>query len=95
MANTRRNWFDEVVQYPNRYTETTDAEGKVTHTPAPGETIQVGTPQSATNFNGIEDDLQHYAMAWDWMYTIYQAEKRESERRIAALEAALEALAET
>jgi hypothetical protein len=54
MAYQKTTWKDHVVQYPNRYTEVT-AGGYVTETPAPGEIIQQGTPQSASNFNNNEE----------------------------------------
>lgn len=50
-------WQDEVVEYPYRYTETENADGTITHTPAPGETLKEGTPQSATNFNHMETGI--------------------------------------
>lgn len=50
-------WKDEVVQYPYRYKETQNSDGSIEHTPAPGETMQEGTPQSATNFNHLESGV--------------------------------------
>lgn len=47
-------WQDEVVQYPYRYKETQNSDGTIEHTPSPGETLQEGTPQSATNFNQMD-----------------------------------------
>jgi hypothetical protein len=47
-------WLDEVVEYPYRYTESDAGDGRITHTPDFGETLQEGTPQSATNFNHLE-----------------------------------------
>lgn len=57
MAYNRTKWQDHVVERPRTFTEVTNADGSVTHTPAPGEVLQQGTPQSATNFNNIEDAL--------------------------------------
>lgn len=51
------DWKDHVVQFPNRYRETTDEQGYVTHEEAPGEVIQQGTPMSATNFNKQEHGI--------------------------------------
>ena len=61
MAYEPINWKDHVVERPRTYTEVVNGDGSITHTPAPGEIIQQGTPQSATNFNkmdnGILDDF--------------------------------------
>lgn len=50
-------WKDEVVEHPYRYKETTNSDGSIEHTPDPGEVLQQGTPQSATNFNKLEYGL--------------------------------------
>ena len=93
MAYIRLNWKDEVVEYPDRYTETDAGGGKVTLTPAPGETIQTGTPLSATNFNKMDEALEHLSVAFDMLLSTHQAEIRGNEKRITALEAQLSALA--
>ena len=77
MAYARKNWKDHVVTQPRTYTEATNPDGSKTFTPAPGEVLQQGTPQSATNFNSIEEAIQHYGIAFDMMYTIAQAQARE------------------
>jgi hypothetical protein len=50
-------WQDHVTQYEDRYTETNNGDGTITHKPVEGEIIQQGTPQSATNFNHLEDGV--------------------------------------
>ena len=50
-------WQDHVTQYENRYTESRNDDGTITHTPVEGEVIQQGTPQNATNFNHMEDGI--------------------------------------
>lgn len=50
----RKYWQDHVTQYENRYTETTNPDGTITHVPVEGTVIQEGTPQNATNFNNLE-----------------------------------------
>lgn len=50
----RRNWIDEAVEYPDRYTMRTMSNNMVTLTPSPGIVDTEGTPQSAVNFNHIE-----------------------------------------
>ena len=62
------DWKDHVVEYPNRYRETTDAQGFVTHTEEPGEIVQQGTPMSATNFNKQESGI---AEALDMADTLF------------------------
>lgn len=57
MAYNRKQWFDHVVEYPNRYTETSLGGNMVNEVPAPGEIIQQGTPQSASNFNNMEEGI--------------------------------------
>lgn len=77
MAYKRTKWQDHVVERPRTYTEVTNSDGSKTYTPAPGEVLQQGTPQSATNFNNLEDGLLHNAVAFDWLYCIMQANARE------------------
>ena len=52
-------WKDEVVQYPYRYKETQNSDGTVEHEPSPGTVMQQGTPQSATNFNHMENGISN------------------------------------
>lgn len=88
MAYKRKKWKDHVVERPRTFTEVTNSDGSVTHEPAPGEVIQQGTPQSATNFNSIEEGLQHFSAAYDWLCNIVQAQAREIEtlkEQVAAL----------
>lgn len=77
MAYKRTNWQDHVVERPRTYTEVTNSDGSKTYTPAPGEILQQGTPQSATNFNRLEEGLQHTNVAFEWLYCIMQANARE------------------
>ena len=57
MAYNRKQWLDHVVEYPNRFTETSLGGNLVNEIPAPGEIIQQGTPQSASNFNNLEEGV--------------------------------------
>ncbi len=91
--NKRVGWKDHVVTRPRTYTETANADGSKTYTPAPGEVLQQGTPQSATNFNAMDEALQHISIAYDMMMTITQAEARAAQDRIATLEQQMNALA--
>ena len=53
----RKYWQDHVTQYSNRYKETSNADGTITHEVVEGEVIQQGTPQSAPNFNNVEEGV--------------------------------------
>ena len=77
MAYTRTNWKDHVVERPRTYTEASNDDGSKTFTPAPKTVLQQGTPQSATNFNKIEEGLQHCSVALDQVITIVMAQARE------------------
>lgn len=90
----RINWKDHVVTRPHTYTKVTNGDGSETFTASPGEVLQQGTPQSATNFNRIEEALQHIALAYDMMLTMYQAELRDAQTRIVTLETQVAALVE-
>ncbi len=50
-------WQDHVTTFENRYTESTNEDGTITHTPVEGEVIQQGTPQNAANFNHMEEGI--------------------------------------
>ncbi len=54
---TPTKWQDEVVQYPDRYKEVDVGNGITQHVPVTGEKLQEGTPQSAKNFNHMEDGI--------------------------------------
>lgn len=90
--NKRVGWKDHVVTRPNTYTETVNSDGSKTYVPAPGEVLQQGTPQSATNFNAMDEAIQHISIAYDMMTTIAQAEIRAAHDRIETLEQQVSAL---
>ena len=52
-------WMDHVTEFEDRYTESRNDDGTITHTPVEGEVIQQGTPQNATNFNHMEDGISN------------------------------------
>lgn len=87
MAYKKTKWQDHVVERPRTYTEAANPDGSKTFTPAPGEVLQQGTPQSATNFNNLEEGLQHYAAAFDWLLTITEATAMELQKVKEQLEA--------
>lgn len=69
-------WQDEVVQYPYRYTETANGDGTIDHTPAPGTVMKQGTPQSATNFNHMENGIHDSHLA-EAIWLQYQMHKEQ------------------
>lgn len=51
-------WVDETDEFENRYRETANPDGTITHTKETGEVYVEGTPQSAENFNNMEDGIE-------------------------------------
>lgn len=52
-----RKWVDRVTQFVNRFKETNNSDGSVTHERVDGEVLAVGTAQSAENFNHMEEGI--------------------------------------
>ena len=50
----RQTWQDHVTQFENRFRESNNPDGTITHIPVEGEVLQEGTPQNARNFNNLE-----------------------------------------
>ena len=50
-------WVDESDQYENRYDESTNEDGTITHVPVRGEVYVEGTPQDAAHFNNLENGV--------------------------------------
>lgn len=66
-------WEDRVTEFENRYRESTNPDGSITHTPDEGSVIQVGTPQNQVNFNNMEAGIQDATLAsqiygWAWLH---------------------------
>lgn len=78
------NWKDRQVQYPRRYTEAYDADGKRTDTPSPGEVQEPGTQISATNLNQMDFGIQDAKIA----HSLLMNRLRQNEWRTDALEEA-------
>ena len=95
MPYNRIGWKDHVVERPRTYTEVANGDGSKTFTPAPGEVLQQGTPQSATNFNQMDEATQHIAIAYDELFCITQALLRNAQDEIDTLKEQVAALAET
>ena len=81
--NVRVGWKDHIVERPRTYTEVLNGDGSKTFTAAPGEILQQGTPQSATNFNQMDEALQHVSIAYDLLQTTSQAIIRAMQDEIA------------
>ncbi|MEG2298801.1 MAG: hypothetical protein RSB75_04310 [Anaerovoracaceae bacterium] len=52
-----KKWQDHVTQFQDRFREVENSDGTFTHEPVEGEVIQQGTPQSAKNFNRMEEGI--------------------------------------
>lgn len=58
MAYVKTNWADRSVQYPQRFTRTSDGTYD-TLVPAPGTITQAGTPITAVALNNIESGIEN------------------------------------
>ena len=58
-------WVDESDQYENRYDESTNPDGTITHVRVRGTVYVEGTPQDAAHFNNMENGIYdaHTAVA--------------------------------
>lgn len=54
-----KQWQDHVTEFEDRYIESRNDDGTITHIPEEGEIIQQGTPQNAKNFNHMEDGISN------------------------------------
>ena len=53
----RNIWLDEVDEYEDRFQETANGDGTITHTKVRGEVMVEGTPLDADHFNNIEEGI--------------------------------------
>ncbi len=76
-----QQWQDHVTEHENRYREINNSDGTVTHEAVEGEIIQQGTPQSATNFNHMEDGISNAGELAALLVTeiLHQRQKTEEE----------------
>jgi len=84
----RTFWVDETDQYENRYTEKANADGTITHTKVTGKVYVEGTPQSAVNFNKMEDGIMDAHIAHALFLQAVREKGWEDDNRLAALEEA-------
>lgn len=52
-----KSWVDRVTQFVNRFKETNNSDGSITHERVDGEVLKTGTAQSAANFNNMEGGI--------------------------------------
>lgn len=82
--NDRINWKDHVRDSDKvKITNNSDGTSSIEKT---GKIIQAGVPQSATNFNRMDEALQHIGNAYDLLFTMTQAEIRDLKDRNEVLE---------
>ncbi len=84
----RTYWVDETDQYENRYTETANDDGTITHTKVTGEVYVEGTPQNASNFNNMEDGISDAHIAHALVQQAFRANSWENDDRLTDLETA-------
>jgi hypothetical protein len=84
----RTYWVDEVDEFENRYTEVPNGDGTITHTKVPGERYVEGTPQSAANFNKMEDGIMDAHVAHALLLQAFREKGWEDDDRLDALEKA-------
>jgi len=84
----RTFWVDETDQYENRYREVANADGTITHTKVTGEVYVEGTPQSARNFNNLEDGVFDAHVAHALLLQAFREKGWEDDARLDALEKA-------
>jgi len=75
-------WVDESDQYENRYQETDNGDGTITHLKVRGEVYQEGTPMDAAHFNKIEQGIVDTQTAYLFMLNGLLQLDREIEERI-------------
>ena len=63
MGYTITEWKDHVTEFENRYRETANPDGTITHVKEEGEVIQQGTPLSATYLKHIEEGIKDVHVA--------------------------------
>lgn len=83
----RTYWQDESDQYQNRYRETANADGSVTHEKVTGDVYVEGTPMNAANFNKMEEGINDAHVAHMIFMNAFRQACWDFEARISALEA--------
>lgn len=79
----QKNWQDHVTEFENRYRERVNPDGTVSHIPVEGEVIQEGTPQSASNFNNMENGIQDATVAAQILqFALLQQQRKRLEHEV-------------
>lgn len=60
-------WQDHVTEYANKYIETQNTDGTVTHEPVEGLVLQQGTPMDAEHFNNMEQGIFENNVLQCWL----------------------------
>lgn len=68
----RQIWQDEVDQYEDRFMETTNQDGSITHTKVRGTVFVEGTPLDADHFNNMESGITDAHIAEDLLLNAYR-----------------------
>lgn len=84
----RTYWVDETDQYEDRFTETVNEDGTITHKKITGEVYIEGTPQSSKNFNNMESGIQDAHIAHALVQQAFRHLSWDHEKRIDDLEKA-------
>ena len=84
----RTFWVDESDQYEDRFTEVVNPDGTITHRKVTGEVYVEGTPQSAKNFNKIEDGIEDAHIAHALIQQAFRQKGWNDDARLDALEKA-------
>ena len=88
MAYPFTEWLDEVDQYEDRFTETMNGDGTITHTKVRGTVQQVGTPMNAQHFNNMEAGILDAHTAVDLLLNAFRQNVWSDDDRLKALEKA-------
>lgn len=57
MSYSTTTWVDRIVEFPNRYTKSSETSTQVILTPNSGSIVQTGTPVNASNLNKLEQGV--------------------------------------
>jgi hypothetical protein len=55
---SKTTWIDRIVEFPNRFTKSSESASAVTLTASPGTVTEAGTPLNAANLNNIEQGIE-------------------------------------
>ena len=79
-------WIDETDEYEDRFIETDNGDGTITHTKVRGTVLEVGTPQDAAHFNNLEYGIIDSHAAFDLLFNAFRQNVWDDDKRLTALE---------